>query len=248
MVNRPRQILLLAAGLVGLFAARGLAGPPYLTDDPEPTDYQHWEGYVQASGEHTGGSYLIDAPALALNYGPLPDTQLSITVPLATAGGTGTRAATGLGDIQLSVKYRFLHETNGWPQIAFFPAVNLATGDAARGLGNGRTWVQLPVWLQKSFGAWTADLGGGVGLNSAPGQRDNAYGGGLLQRSFGDHLTLGGEFFAQSRAAAGDGAFLAVNGGGDYRFNEHFHILGSAGHTVAGPAHVFWYFALGWNW
>ena len=31
------------------------AGPPFITDDPEPTDYQHWELYVFSQGTHAMG-------------------------------------------------------------------------------------------------------------------------------------------------------------------------------------------------
>jgi hypothetical protein len=32
------------------FAAPAFAGPPYISDDPEPTDYGHYEIYAFASG------------------------------------------------------------------------------------------------------------------------------------------------------------------------------------------------------
>jgi Putative MetA-pathway of phenol degradation len=230
-----------------ILVTRAFAGPPYLTDDPVPTDYQHWETYLFAMGDHEDGGYIINGPAVELNYGALPDTQVSLTVSMTSVGGD-TPAASGLGDVLFGVKYRFVHETNGWPQIAFYPAVTLPTGDAARGLGNGRAWFQLPLWLQKSWGPWTTYGGGGAALNSAPGARDYGFAGWLLQRDIGEHLTLGGEVFAQGRDAADDGAFLALNFGGSYQFNEHFSVLASAGHSVAGDAHTLWYFALGLDW
>jgi hypothetical protein len=229
-------------------APRTFAGPPFLTDDPEPVDYHHWENYLFATGDDEGGAYTINGPAVEINYGPLPDTQLSLTAPLTTAGGDGAPTASGLGDVQLGIKYRFLHETNGWPQMAFYPAVTLPTGDASRGLGNGRAWVQLPLWAQKSWGAWTTYGGGGVNLNSAPGHRDNPFGGWLVQRDFGENLSLGGEFFAQGRDLDSDKGFVAVNFGGEYRFTEHFSVLASAGHSIAGQEHTLWYFAIGWDW
>jgi hypothetical protein len=242
------KIILLVVGLELILAPRLFAGPPYLTDDPEPTDYLHWENYLYATGDHRGGADTINGPALGINYGLLPDTQLSLGVPLTTVGGSGAPTVSGLGDVQLSVKYRFFHETNGWPQVAFFPAVNLPTGDSSRGLGNGHAWVQLPLWLQKSFGAWTTDLGGGVSLNSAPGARNSVYGGWLWQRSFGEHLSLGGEVFAQGRDADDDDGFVALNFGGTYRFTEHFRVLASGGQSIAGDNHTLWFFALGWDW
>ncbi|MGD1089679.1 MAG: transporter [Verrucomicrobiota bacterium] len=242
------KIITLAVYLNLILATRTFAGPPFLTDDPGPTDYQHWENYLFATGDHENGHYTIYGPALEINYGVLPDTQLSLSVPLTTIGGGGAPTVSGLGDVQLGLKYRFLHETNGWPQISFYPAVTLPTGDASRGLGNGRAWFQFPFWLQKSWGPWTTYGGGGVALNSAPGQRDYPFGGWLLQRDFGEHLTLGGEWFAQGRDMDDDKGFVALNFGGSYKFTDHFSVLASAGHSIAGQEHLLWYFALGWTW
>jgi hypothetical protein len=116
-------------GLNLMLAQSALAGPSFLTDDPEPTDYQHWESYLFATGDHEGGAYTINGPAMELDYGLLPDTQMSLSVPMTTVGGGGEPTVSGVGDVQLSLKYRFLHETNGWPQISFYPAITLPTGE-----------------------------------------------------------------------------------------------------------------------
>ena len=224
-----------------------MAGPPFLTDDPEPVDYQHWEAYLFTIGDYSHG-YTIEGPAAEVNYGVLPDTQLHLILPMTSVGGGGVPSASGLGDTELGVKYRFLHETNDWPQVGVFPLVELPTGDASRGLGNGRAWFELPLWIQKSWGPWTTYGGGGTALNSAPGERDYPYGGWLVQRDFGKSLTLGGELFAQGQDTDRDQGFAAVNLGGSYNVSEHFSLLFSAGHTVAGEDHTFWYFALYWTW
>jgi hypothetical protein len=115
-------------------------------------------------------------------------------------------------------------------------------------LGNGRAWFRLPLWLQKSFGPWTTYGGGGAVLNPAPGQRDYPFGGWLLQRDFGPHLTLGGEVFAQGRDTDDDHGFAALNFGGSYNINEHFSLLFSAGHSVADDRHMLWYFGFYSTW
>jgi hypothetical protein len=247
-MNRTVTIIALTAGLNFIMSVRTFAGPPFLTDDPEPVDYQHWEAYIFTLGDHSSSGYNVEGPALELNYGVLPDTQLHLIVPMTTVGGNSTPTASGLGDTEFGVKYRFLHETNWWPQIGIFPLVELPTGDSGRGLGNGRTWFQLPLWMQKSFGPWTTYGGGGEVLNSAPGQRNHPYGGWLLQRDFGPHLTLGGELFAQGQDTDTDQGYAALNFGGQYNFNEHFSLLFSAGHSIAGDEHTLWYFGLYRTW
>jgi hypothetical protein len=242
------QFIVLAVCLDLFLVTRTFAGPPFLTDDPAPVDYQHWEAYLFANGDHGQDDYAINGPAMELNYGVLPDTQLHLVVPMTTVGGNGAPTVSGLGDTEFGIKYRFLHETNGWPQIGIFPMVELPTGDASRGLGNGRAWFRLPLWIQKSFGPWTTYGGGGVALNSAPGQRDYPFGGWMVQRAFGERLSLGGEIFAQGAMADGDKGFAALNFGGSYNLNEHFSLLFSAGHSVAGDRHTLWYFGFYSTW
>src|ERR1700687_4674009 len=75
---------LLALNATLVLTTHTFAGPPFLTDDPEPTDYQHWENYLFASGDHTGGGYTIDGPAAEVDYGAFPDTQLSLIVPVTS--------------------------------------------------------------------------------------------------------------------------------------------------------------------
>jgi hypothetical protein len=248
-MSNTLKIIWLAVCLNLIPAKRLFAGgPPFLTDDPEPLEYHHWEAYLFTLGDLSGGHYTVEGPAAEMNYGALPDTQLHLLVPMTTIGGGGEHTFSGLGDTEIGIKYRFVHETNGWPQIGVFPFVELPTGDASRGLGNGRTWFQLPLWIQKSWGPWMTDVGGGAVLNSAPGQRDHPYGGWLLQRTFGEHLYLGGELFAQGRDADNDKGFAALNFGGSYNVNEHFSLLFSGGHSVAGDNHTLWYFGFYGTW
>ncbi len=242
------KTILLAVCLSPIITTRIVAGPPFLTDDPEPVEYRHWEAYLFGQGDHAGSGYTINGPAMELNYGVLPDTQLHLVVPVTTIGGGGDSTRSGLGDTEFGVKYRFLHETSDRPQIGVFPMVELPTGDADRGLGNGRAWFRLPLWVQKSWDPWTTYGGGGVVLNSAAGQRNYPFGGWLLQRDLGKHLTLGGEIFAQGADTDTDRGFAALNFGGTLKVTDHFDLLFTAGHSVAGDQHTLWYFGLYWTW
>jgi hypothetical protein len=225
-----------------------LAGPPYLTDDPDPTDYQHWETYLFTQGQYAHSAHTINGPAAEANYGLFPDTQFSVTVPMTTTGGEGIPEARGLGDILIGLKYRFIHETNGWPQVALYPQVTTPTGDARLGLGNGRPTYLLPLWVQKSWGPWTTYGGGGELWNPVFGRRDYPIAGWLLQRDLTERLTLGGEIYAQGQDTDTDHGFVALNLGGSYKFTEIFSLVYSAGHSVVGDRQTLWYFGLNFDW
>ncbi len=238
----------LRLSIVGLLVLPALrAGPPFLTDDPEPVELQHWEAYLFATGDRTNDGGTVNGPAAEFNYGVWPDTQLHLVVPVTNVSPSGGAAVAGLGDAELGVKYRFVHEDEATPQVGIFPMVELPTGRAARGLGNGRAWFRLPVWLQKSWGGWTTYGGGGVALNSAPGQRNHPFGGWLVQRDFGPRLTLGAEVFAQGADAAGGRGFTAGNVGGCCNFTGQFSLLFSAGRSLRGERHTLWYLGLYWT-
>ncbi len=51
---------LVALALAGA-AAPVSAGPPYLTDDPVPTETGHWEIYAFSAGEGRGSDFDGDA-------------------------------------------------------------------------------------------------------------------------------------------------------------------------------------------
>ena len=88
-----------------ILTASVFAGPPFLTDDPEPVDLRHWEAYQFTSGMTAGGGgYSIAGPALELNSGAFPDTTLHLILPLTYVDGGGRSAASGLEDIGVGIQ------------------------------------------------------------------------------------------------------------------------------------------------
>lgn len=126
--------------------------------------------------------------------------------------------------------------------------VELATGSARRGLGNGRTWYRLPLWVQKSVGAWTFDGGGGFIVNPAPGMYDASFGGVLAQYTFDPRWTLGVELFRQNALSTDQAGYTLLNAGGYLNFSQNFSVLFSAGGSVAGARHTVAYLGLYWTW
>ena len=61
------------------------AGPPFVTDDPEPVEYKHWEFYVAGSYNHEADLDEALLPMVEVNCGILPDVHLHLIAPAAFA-------------------------------------------------------------------------------------------------------------------------------------------------------------------
>jgi len=232
MQKRPVFSFALCCAVFAVLAWRpALAGPPFVTDDPEPVDYRHWEvyGFSMATLTHddAGGTLA----GVEVNYGAAPNLQLHLIAPLAFDVHNSGGMKIGAGDIELGAKYRFVAPgpDDWWPQIGVFPLVELPTGDARHGLGSGHVRDFLPVWIQKDFGKWTTYGGGGYWINPGPGNQNYWFAGWLLQRQVTDKLALGGEVFHQTSSMIGGKDSTGFNLGGVYDFTEHYHLLLSAG-------------------
>ncbi len=227
------------------------AGPPFMTDDPEPLEYKHSEAYIFSMVDKAPDGKAMVMPAFEYNTAPAPDLHLHLMVPFLALRPNDGNSNYGLGDIEVGVKYRFVHETDNRPQVGIFPMLELPAGDADKGLGNGRAWGMLPLWLQKSWGPWTTYGGGGVALNSAPGMKNSVFAGWLLQRALTKRLILGGEVFYQGAPSVGGQESTFFNIGGYY---NGIHACGGcnllfrAGASVAGEVHREGYLGLYWTW
>ncbi len=226
----------------------GRAGPPFFTDDPEPVPFHHWEAYLFSTMDRASYGQSFQAPALEVNVGAAPDLQLHLIVPLAQFAPPGGVSAYGIGDIETGLKYRFVQETTTRPQIGIFPMLELPSGSASLGLGNGRIWARLPLWFQKSEGPWTTYGGGGWVVNSAPGMRSHPLAGWLVQRELTKRITLGTEIYYEGTQGSGFPAFAISTFGGYYNITEHFSLLFDAGRQVAGAANTVAYLGLYWTW
>src|SRR4051812_30040935 len=169
---RVRMALLWRLAIIAVFgfARSALAGPPYVSDDPEPTDYKHFEIYAFSNGTATrdgrSGEMGID-----LNYGAAPNLQLTATLPAGfqTSAADGTRV--GASNIELAAKYRFLRQdTFGW-DVAIFPRLFLPSPSA--GIGDVNPSLLLPIWVQKDWDQWSM-FGGAAARSTSTLRRTRA--------------------------------------------------------------------------
>lgn len=220
-----------------LFAAPASAGPPYITDDPEPVELHHWEVYLATIDQWSRqDGWTGTAPHVEVNYGVVPNVQLHLLAPLAWARAPGGATQLGYGDTELGVKVRFVQEGEATPQLGTFPLLEVPTGDSSRGLGAGQTQAFLPLWAQKSFGPWTTYGGGGYWINPGPGNRDWWYFGWLVQRQVASGVTLGAELFHETARQDGASGQTSFDLGLVVDFGELHHLLVSAGHAFGKEA------------
>jgi hypothetical protein len=236
-----------AVGALVLLAAPAFAGPPFVTDDPEPVEYQHWEVYLASMTQHAAGNIAGTLPHVEVNYGVAPNLQLHVIVPDAFDSSGEASRQYGLGDTELGLKYRMAGESAASPEIGIFPLVEVPTGNAARGLGSGHTQLFLPVWLQKSAGSWTAYGGEGYWIAPGRGNENSWFSGLLVQNQVSKTFAPGLEVYYRTAQTRGGPATAQVNAGFTWDLTENYHILASAGPAIRGPRGYQTYLAFQWT-
>jgi hypothetical protein len=218
----------LAAALALVAPCAAWAGPPFLTDDPEPTETGHWEIYAPALDAAGRGGDYDGAFGAELNYGAAPNLQLTVGLPVAYAhDSTGLHSAAG--DLEVSAKYRFFHDEDAGVQVALFPGVTLPTGGG--GMSAGHVTGLLPVWAQKDAGPWSVFGGGGYAINPGAGNRNYWTGGVALTRIIAGKHLIGVEIDRQGADTVDGRASTSLGLGGIVQLKPPFRLLASGGPT-----------------
>jgi hypothetical protein len=226
MIRLLKRLFLL---LIALLAVPALAGPPYATDDPVPTDTGHWEIYSFVDRTFDAGT-PSGVFGLDLNYGPVEDVQLTATLPFDFDSSSG--GSTQFGDAELGVKWRLAEDTEHHRSLAIFPRVILPT---ARGSTNAS--VLLPVWGQQDLGKWSIFGGGGYTFHPGSGNRSFWQAGLSVTRTVSDHATLGAEVFHTGADTIGGNGSTLLGLGGNVRLAGPFSLLVSGGPVIEDSTH-----------
>jgi hypothetical protein len=207
-----------------------LAGPPYLTDDPVPTDTGHWEIYAFASGEGRRSTFDGDG-GFDLNYGPVKDVQVTATLPMTFSHAPAEGWRSGTGDVELGVKFRFLSDEHSGLSAAIFPRAILPT--AAHSPGE-RARFLLPLWLEKDFEGGTSVFGGGgYTINPGPENRDYWLMALALTQDLSRTVSVGAEVTRQGSDTIDGTAQTRAGVGGIFQISDRYALLVSGGPTWA---------------
>ncbi len=227
---RKAMLARLLALLVLATPVASWAGPPFLTDDPEPTETGHWEIYGPLVEREGRGADFEGTTGVEINFGAAPDLQLTVGLPIGFAhDARGWRR--GAGDLEVSAKYRFYHDENAGFSVAFFPGATLPT--ASNGMGAGKVTGLVPVWFQKDMGVWSIFGGGGYAINPGAGNRDYWTGGGAVTRQMSPRLLIGVEADRQGADTIGGRASTSLGIGAIYQMRAPFRLLASGGPTFS---------------
>lgn len=225
-VSRIARFALPLAALLSPTAA--WAGPPFLTDDPEPTETGHWEIYALLFEADGRGADYSGSVGAEINYGPVKDVQITVGLPVAFAHDE-SGMHWGAGDVAVSVKYRFYHDEDAGISIAAFPGLTLPT--SSNGMGAGKVTGFLPVWAQKDSGPWSVFGGGGYAINPGAGNRNYWSGGIAVSRHVTKALLIGIEGKRQGADTIGGNGSTSLGLGMIYQLKAPFRLLASGGPT-----------------
>lgn len=149
----------LRATVLVVLARPAIAGPPFVSDDPEPTEYRHFEIFNNGTNtrDGTGGETGVD-----FNYGAAPDLQLTATCPRALIDLQPVEQIFGLSNIELTAKCRRLHQDTFGLDLAVFPRVFLPSGRGLEGrmVRARRRWMRIQCNSRGRFlfGSCCSDL------------------------------------------------------------------------------------------
>ncbi len=196
---RPRAGALSFAGLV-LCAAPAWAGPPFVTDDPEPVEAHAWEINAALTGQRALDGTAALLPVVDINYGLVsgvqlhlqpqaayvktnavaantagaqhnePDVTLKDRLPQPDEAGAPSATAYGIGDTEVGLKWRLTPESE-----------------------NGEDWmISIYPLAEIPTGNANRNLGAGASSFYLPV---------WFQRSFGKLTTFGGGGYWINRGA-----------------------------------------------
>lgn len=239
-----KPIRFAALALAGA-AAPAFAGPPYLTDDPVPTETGHWEIYAFSQGD--GRNSAIDADAgVDLNYGPVKGVQLTSTLPLSFSHEPDKAWRGGTGDVEIGVKYRFFVDEKRGLSAAIFPRVILPTSSIVSG---EKVRLLLPLWVEKDFAGGTSIFGGGgYEINPGAGNCDFWEAAIAVTQDLSKTVSVGAEVTRQGTDILGGTAQTRAGVGSIVKLGGPYSLLVSGGPTWADRRTGYhFYAALGLN-
>ncbi len=145
------------------------------------------------------------------NYGIGDNAELGLCLPIVRASNGGSD--TGIGDISVAGKYRFLRQKEGKPAIAAVARLDLPTADDAKGLGDALDFLASAVG---DYTVGDVDLSGEIGVAMC----------GDIEVEQLDIPGPGKIKNDKIKYEINRGNYLFLGGGASYPINEKLDVLG----------------------
>ena len=229
-------MLLVGAFVLNIPSAWG--GIPFVTDDPDTPDKGHFEINMAIQATHNSEGTSGVFPSLEVNYGVFDNLEAHFEVPIAFNRASAGNTSSGIGDVEVGFKYRFVEADNyGWrPAVAFAPTIAIRTGDEGHGLGSGRTHGFLPIWISEEFQRWTVFGGGGYTINPGPNNKNFWFAGLGATYEISPEITVGAEVYRLTAGTTEGTNSTGFNVGGVYNLSDRHHLLFSIGRNIENAA------------
>lgn len=232
----------LAAAFVAVTVAASmtaaLASPPYQTDDPGVPPLGHTEAYWAWTSDNASDGRTVNVPQFEIHTAIRPRLMLHLAAPFVMSRDGSGRLASGIGDTEVGALYQLVNDDKNGLLIGTLPVIELPTGNAASGLGEGKLWYRLPLWVEKDWRRVSAVGGGGEVVDTAPGARDHAFGGVRTQVEVAPRLALGAELYGQGAERQGSQGYLLYDVASIVHISEHLDLYAGIGHSVSGESHA----------
>lgn len=177
--------------LVGLAASEVWPCRPLKTEDcgTTPVGRPALELGIEADmlNEDTGCALCS-----VFNYGLAHNWDAGIEIPFVYLNPDSGTSQSGLGDMVLRSKYRFLEETPSRPAFLVKPTFKIPNGDESRGLGSGKSDAGLMLVLTKGFGSLAGHFNLGYNMLDLP--RDDRFRGNAAFLGLGLQYPLDSRF------------------------------------------------------
>jgi hypothetical protein len=209
------------------------AGPPLITNDPDTPGNGNWEINLAIAGTHGSDDWEPAAPDLDINYGLGERIQLSAHLSWNHLRANDDRWQSGLGPVELAVRWRFMDEERSGFSMAIQPhwASSWSASARHRGLAPANDEFALPLQAARHFGDAIAGIE--IGRNFIRHEPDEWQAGAFYSRECPLAVRCLIEVNSVWAHAAGPETILNV--GARKPINDHLVFLLSLGRQLSSP-------------
>ena len=170
-----------------------------------------------------------------LNIGVLPGLEVDVDAPFVLLDPDDDSTRGGVGDVELTVKYRVLDEAERQPALMGVVVLRLPTGDEDRGLGEQGVDVQPLAIVSKTFGPLTLTLNGGYTFVTRDRDLDFWVVNGSFEYEITDAWSLVGEVVSELSAQQG-GDVLVLRAGTVLAITDGIEVYTAVGFGLTGDS------------